>query len=133
MTGLATRIALLLPDLTGGGVERTAVSLAQGLLDRGIEVDHVLCRVRGPLLAELPGAVRVVPLKRSPMILGRLLMAYTDPGGIPELARTVLFTWRPPGSMPTPCAPQWSASGGVSGTHARCPRANQDQYGMISR
>ena len=83
MTGLATRIALLLPDLTGGGVERTAVSLAQGLLDRGIEVDLVLCRVRGPLLAELPGAVRVVPLKRSPMILGRLLMAYTDPGGIP--------------------------------------------------
>ena len=100
MTGpAATRIALLLPDLTGGGVERTAVSLAQGLLDRGIAVDLVLCRVRGPLLAEIPSAARVMPLRRSPMILGRLLMAYTDPGGIPELARTVLFTWRPPGSV----------------------------------
>ena len=99
MSEPATRIALLLPDLTGGGVERTAVSLAQGLIERGIAVDLVLCRVRGPLLAEVPSEVRVMPLARSPMLLGRLLMAWTDPGGIPELARTVLFTWRPPGSM----------------------------------
>ena len=47
----ATRIALLLPDLAGGGVERTAVSLAEGLLDRGIEVDLVLFRMRCRLFA----------------------------------------------------------------------------------
>lgn len=99
MPEAVTKIALLLPDLTGGGVERTAVSLAEGLIERGIAVDLVLCRVRGPLLAEVPSEVRVMPLSRSPRLLGRLLMAWTDPGGIPELARTVLLTWRPPGSV----------------------------------
>ena len=95
----ATRIALLLPDLAGGGVERTAVSLAEGLLDRGIEVDLVLCRMRGPLLAEVPAAARVMALRRGPMVVGRLLMALADPGGFPELTRTILFTWRPPRSV----------------------------------
>lgn len=94
----ATRIALLLPDLTGGGVERTAVSLAQGFLERGLEVDLVLCRVRGPLLAEVPPAVRVVPLRPAPMLLGRVLAVAADAGGIPELTRPVLLSWRPPGS-----------------------------------
>ncbi len=93
-----TRIALLLPDLTGGGVERTAVSLAQGFLDRGLEVDLVLCRVRGPLLAEVPPAVRLVPLRPAPTLLGRALVLAADPGGAPELARPVLLSWRPPNS-----------------------------------
>ena len=97
-TGGVTRIALLLPDLTGGGVERTAVSLAQGFLYRGLDVDLVLCRVRGPLLAEVPAAVRLVPLRPAPMMLGRLLVVAADPGGTPELARPVLLSLRPPGS-----------------------------------
>jgi glycosyltransferase involved in cell wall biosynthesis len=95
----STRIALLLPDLTDGGVERTTVTLAQGLLDRGLEIDLVLCRVRRPLLAEVPKAARIVPLPRSNLLLGRLLMAAADPGGIPELARTVLVTPSPPRSV----------------------------------
>jgi glycosyltransferase involved in cell wall biosynthesis len=93
-----TRIALLLPDLTGGGVERTAVSLAQGFLDRGLDVDLVLCRVRGPLLAEVPPPVRLVPLRPAPMPLGRALALAADPGGIGELAKPVLFSFRPPSS-----------------------------------
>ena len=97
-TDTATRIALLLPDLNGGGVERTAVSLAQGFLERGLEVDLVLCRVRGPLLAEVPSAVRLVPLRPAPTMLGRLLVVAADPGGTPELARPVLLSWRPPSS-----------------------------------
>jgi glycosyltransferase involved in cell wall biosynthesis len=96
--GGATRIALLLPDLTGGGVERTAVSLAQGFLERGLEVDLVLCRVRGPLLAEVPTAVRLTPLRPASMLLGRMLVVAADPGGIPELTRPVLLSWRPPSS-----------------------------------
>ena len=97
--GTPTRIALLLPDLTGGGVERTAVSLAQGFLDRGLDVDLVLCRVQGPLLAELPPAVRLVPLRSAPTAVGRALVLAADPGGFLELARPVLLTWRPPGSF----------------------------------
>ena len=94
----ATRIALLLPDLTGGGVERTAVSLAQGFLERGLEVDLVLCRVRGPLLAEVPPAVRLMPLFPAPTLLGRALVLAADPGGLPALARPVLLSWQPPSS-----------------------------------
>ena len=97
-TGGVTRVALLLPDLTGGGVERTAVSLAQGFLARGLDVDLVLCRVRGPLLAEVPAAVRVVPLRPAPMMLGRMLVVAADPGGAAELTRPVLLSLRPPGS-----------------------------------
>jgi glycosyltransferase involved in cell wall biosynthesis len=97
-TAGTTRIALLLPDLTGGGVERTAVSLAQGFLDRGLEVDLVLCRVRGPLLAEVPPAVRLVPLRSAPTMVGQALVLAADPGGLLELARPVLLSWRPPSS-----------------------------------
>src|SRR4051794_14173934 len=89
------RIALLLQDLTGGGVERTTVTLSQALLDQGLEIDLVLCRVRGPLLAEVPKAARIVPLPRSNPLLGRLLMAAANPGGIPELAHIVLVTPSP--------------------------------------
>ena len=74
------------------------MSLAQGFLERGLEVDLVLCRVRGPLLAEVPSAVRLVPLRPAPTMLGRLLVVAADPGGTPELARPVLLSWRPPSS-----------------------------------
>src|SRR3954469_20096849 len=109
----STRIALLLPDLTGGGVEWTTVTLAQGLLDRGLEIDLVLCRVRGSLLAEVPKAARIVPLPRSNLLLGRLLMPAADPGGIPELARTVLFTPSPPARCE--CCPPLRTTSAVSG------------------
>ncbi len=39
-------IALVIPDLVGGGAERSVLILAQGLLDRGHKVDVVLFRTR---------------------------------------------------------------------------------------
>ncbi len=56
------RLALFLPDLTGGGAERVMVNLARGLVHRGRAVDLVLVRAAGPLLPEVPPGVRVVEL-----------------------------------------------------------------------
>lgn len=56
------RLALLLPDLGGGGAERVALALLQGFLDRGYLVDLVLARRQGALLPLVPGAVEVVDL-----------------------------------------------------------------------
>jgi glycosyltransferase involved in cell wall biosynthesis len=55
-------LALYVPDLGGGGAERAMVNLGKGFVQRGIAVDLVLVRKVGPLLAEVPSAVRVVDL-----------------------------------------------------------------------
>lgn len=55
-------LALLLPDLSGGGAERVALALIQGFIDRGHAVDLVLVNRRGPLLALVPPGVEVIDL-----------------------------------------------------------------------
>ncbi|GAA5337061.1 glycosyltransferase [Thermus antranikianii] len=71
------RIALFLPSLEGGGAERVSLLLAQGLKERGAQVDLVLARAQGPYLAGVPSGVRVVDLK-APRVLFSLppLIAY---------------------------------------------------------
>jgi len=61
----ASRVALYLPSLRGGGAERVMVNLARGFAERGLKVDLVLARAEGPYLAEVPSDVRVVDLKAS--------------------------------------------------------------------
>lgn len=46
------RIALLLPNLRGGGVERIRLVLAEEFVRAGHEVEFVLLQARGPLLTE---------------------------------------------------------------------------------
>jgi len=55
-------IAFFLPSLVGGGAERVIVNLAQGITERGIRVDLVLAAAEGPLLDQLPPAVRLIDL-----------------------------------------------------------------------
>ena len=57
------RIAILLPDLRGGGAERVAVNLANAFVRRGYAVDMVLLSATGEFLSELLPEVRVVDLK----------------------------------------------------------------------
>jgi glycosyltransferase involved in cell wall biosynthesis len=64
-------IAFFLPSLCGGGAERVIVNLAQGITERGLPVDLVLAAAEGPLLDQLPAAVRVVDL-RAPRVLRSL-------------------------------------------------------------
>lgn len=65
-------IAFFLPSLVGGGAERVVVNLAQGITERGFRVDLVLAAAEGPLLDQLPPAVRVVDL-RAPRVLRSLI------------------------------------------------------------
>lgn len=59
------RMAVLVPDLRGGGAERVAVNVANGLSARGYQVDLVLLCPCGELLDALSPQVRVVSLDAS--------------------------------------------------------------------
>jgi glycosyltransferase involved in cell wall biosynthesis len=65
-------IAFFLPSLCGGGAERVVVNLAQGISERGIRVDLVVAAAEGPLLDQVPRAVRLVDL-RAPRVLRSLV------------------------------------------------------------
>jgi hypothetical protein len=54
MTLLAGKIAILLPDLRGGGVERMHVNMARQWIAGGYRVEFVLLRYAGELLPLLP-------------------------------------------------------------------------------
>lgn len=59
------RLAILIPDMRGGGAERVAASLAEGFLSSGHEVDLLLGQARGELLDQLPSGVDLVDLNAS--------------------------------------------------------------------
>lgn len=67
-------VALLLPALLGGGVERVFITLAKGFVERGLKVDLVLAKAEGPLLSSVDPQVRVVDLNLQRR--GRLLRSY---------------------------------------------------------
>lgn len=53
-------IALLIPELNGGGAQRVVANLANVFAERGLRVDVVVARAEGPLLADLSPSVRLV-------------------------------------------------------------------------
>lgn len=57
-----SRVAFFLPDFRIGGAERVALTLIEAFVERGIEVDLVLLRAEGDLLAALPDQVKVISL-----------------------------------------------------------------------
>lgn len=56
-------VAILLPDLRGGGAERVCLNLANNFVARGISVDMVLMQNIGELLPLLDSRVNVVDLR----------------------------------------------------------------------
>ncbi len=62
-----TRIAFILPDLRGGGAEKSVCDLLATLCQRetGMEFDLVLVKAMGVFLGEVPASVRVVDLNRK--------------------------------------------------------------------
>lgn len=56
------RVAILLPDLRGGGAERVNINLANAFVARGLSVDMVLMRAIGDMLPQLDARVRVFDL-----------------------------------------------------------------------
>ena len=73
--GDAGAIAFFLPSLNGGGAERIVLNLMQGMTERGLPVDLLVAAATGPLLDQLPAAVRLVDLKARRVI--RSLMPLT--------------------------------------------------------
>jgi glycosyltransferase involved in cell wall biosynthesis len=56
------RLALLLPNLAGGGAERVFLDLAAAFVERDVDVDLVVCHIDGPLVSAIPDRVAVVDL-----------------------------------------------------------------------
>lgn len=72
------------------------LATARGLLDRGFQVDVVVCRREGPLVTRVPPEARVVELRPAWPLAGRLYALAADPGGLAELSRPVLIPHKAP-------------------------------------
>jgi len=59
------RIAFVMADLGTGGIGKMRVHLTRELVERGLQVDLVLGRARGPYLEQVDPRVRIVRLKSS--------------------------------------------------------------------
>jgi len=59
------RVALLIPDLRCGGLERLSLDLASCWLQAGVQVDLLLCQVQGELLTSIPSGARVIGLRAT--------------------------------------------------------------------
>ena len=59
------KIAILLPNLEGGGAERVSITLATAFRARGYQVDFVLAQARGELLKTCPDEIAIVDLNAS--------------------------------------------------------------------
>ncbi len=58
-----SRIMLLCNSLNGGGAERMMVYIANGLADKGFEVDLVVLRLQGPYVSLVSPSVNLIELK----------------------------------------------------------------------
>jgi glycosyltransferase involved in cell wall biosynthesis len=56
-------LAIFLPSLVGGGVQRAMLLLTEGLLQRQFRVDLVVGQAKGPFLSHVPAGARLVDLK----------------------------------------------------------------------
>ncbi|PPQ25761.1 glycosyltransferase [Rhodopila globiformis] len=58
----AISVAIYMHDLSGGGVERQSLIIAEEFRQRGADITLVVHRLRGPLLCQLPAGLRVIDL-----------------------------------------------------------------------
>jgi glycosyltransferase involved in cell wall biosynthesis len=90
------RIALLLTDLNGGGVQKMTVSLAGALAERGHEAVIVLYSARGVLNSQIPPTVALHHLKAASRLAARLAPVWADPLALPWLMLPVVLPRKPP-------------------------------------
>jgi glycosyltransferase involved in cell wall biosynthesis len=76
----ARRVAIVMHGFSGGGMERSMLRLAEGLIARGVAVDFVVGRAEGELLCEVPAACEIVELEKVPLWRGLAQGLLTEPG-----------------------------------------------------
>lgn len=59
------KVGLFIPTMAGGGAQRIALNLAQGLLDRCCGVNLILTKAEGAFIGEIPSEVKTVILDSS--------------------------------------------------------------------
>jgi len=84
-------IALFMPSLGGGGVERVMFNLAGAFIEQGSRVDLVVCRAEGPFRDRVPAQLNVVALRAAPAGWTRFRILTADPKGLKMLLRPVLL------------------------------------------
>jgi glycosyltransferase involved in cell wall biosynthesis len=87
----ASRIAVLVPSLEGGGAERSMLNLVHAFLERGRKVDLVLCRAKGAYLENIPAQARLVVLESEGDFGGRLAALLANAGRLGSLIRPVVL------------------------------------------
>lgn len=86
------RIALVFGSFRGGGVARSMLRTAEGLISRGYQVDLVVGRAEGDLLGEVPAGAGVVELDRSSVIAARAYAIAAKTGETWTLLRHLVFS-----------------------------------------
>ncbi len=82
------RIAFVLHGFGGGGMERSMLRLAEGLIARGFGVDFVVAEAKGELAGEVPPSARIIELDRVRLWRARARGFAADPGAWRAAAAT---------------------------------------------
>jgi len=90
-----SRIALFVPALSGGGVQRVLLAMGAGFRDRGHDVDLLVANGRGAFAGKVPAGIRLIELGQAIPGQARIMGALADPGASPALARPLLLSTRP--------------------------------------
>lgn len=93
------RLAFLLPNLGGGGVQKNTLTIAKGLLGQGFQIDLLLCSDRGPLHCQVPEAINVVRLETAWRWRSRLGTLSAGSRYWAPLLRPVLLAKKPSKSL----------------------------------
>jgi glycosyltransferase involved in cell wall biosynthesis len=76
------RISILIRSLDGGGMQRNVMTLGEAFACRGFGVDLLVSDPSGPMVDQIPAAVRLVPLAASSHLVSRAWVARADLRGV---------------------------------------------------
>ena len=92
-------VALFMRDLKGGGIQKNLLRLAESFSKRGLRVDLVICKAKGPYEAHIPHGVNLVALESKAFRSTSRLLATADvlaaepPSCWPALQPVLLPPW----------------------------------------
>lgn len=91
----ANRLAFLLVDLAGGGVQKNTLTLAKAFAAKGYPIDLLVCSDQGPLRCQVPEEINLVRLDSAPLLKSRFTALAAGNGYRASLLRPVLLARKP--------------------------------------